>query len=224
MERPEASRKQRIIYATYLSDPTEHKDHFISEFRNTRDPYFDAARILTYQLLHASETQTRLAIPFVVFIHQNFDIYIKKEDRLQTDGAEVTEWSDFRVDWVRPTESRWADVLTKLRLWEMVQYDRILLLSGDSVLARCLDRILSTYVASNHSLYPSRVLEDFWDWDTLNAGFMILQPSLKMFHYFEELLAVEDSFDTSMAVLNVTLSRGDPDPTPWITVNFSWNI
>lgn len=31
-----------------------------------------------------------------------------------------------------------------------------------------------------------------------------------MLHYFEELLAVEDSFDTSMALLNVTLSRGDP--------------
>lgn len=89
-----------------------------------------------------------------------------------------------------------------------------------------------TYIAAglpqlrtNHSSHPSRVPEDFWDWDTLNAGFMILQPSLKMFRYFEALLAVEDSFDTSVAdqsVLNVALSR--EGPTPWTAVDFSWNI
>lgn len=254
-ESPEATKSQRIIYATYLSAPTEQKDHFISEFRNTSDPYFDAARILTYQLLHAPETRTRLAIPFVVFVHQNVDQ--EKRDRLRSDGAQVIEWSDFRVDWVRPMESRWADVLTKLRLWEMVQYELIVFLDGDSVLTRCLDGILSapltwlatstqtslsingveiplpeTYIAAglpqlrtNHSSHPSRVPEDFWDWDTLNAGFMILKPSLEMFHYFEALLVVQDSFDTSVgdqSVLNVALSRGGP--TPWTTVDFSWNI
>ncbi|KAJ6191595.1 hypothetical protein N7519_001616 [Penicillium mononematosum] len=252
-EKSEAIRNQ-VIYATYLSAPTENKTHFISEFHNTSDPYFDAARILTYQLLHAPETRTRLDISFVVFVHENVDR--EKRDRLQSDGAQVIEWSDFRVDWVRPKDSRWADILTKLRLWEMVQYDLIVFLDGDSVLTRCIDGLLSsavswlattrqrsvslngteitlpeTYVAAglpqlriNHSSHPSRVPEDFWAWGNLNAGFMILQPSLR-FHYFEALLAVEDSFDTSVAdqsVLNVALSRGGP--TPWTTVDFSWNI
>lgn len=89
-----------------------------------------------------------------------------------------------------------------------------------------------TYIATglpqlrhNHSSHPSRVPEDFWDWDTLNTGFMILQPSLKMFHYFEALLEVRGSFDTSIAdqsVLNFALSRRGP--TPWTAVDFSWNI
>jgi alpha-N-acetylglucosamine transferase len=77
----------------------------------------------------------------------------------------------------------------------------------------------------NHSSHPSRVPVDFWDWDNLNAGFMILQPPLKMFRYFERLLAVEDSFDSSIgdqSLLNFALSRGGP--TPWTTVDFSWNI
>ncbi|KAJ5372787.1 hypothetical protein N7517_004793 [Penicillium concentricum] len=254
-ERSEAIRNQRIIYATYLSAPTDNKECFISEFYNTSDAYFDAARILTYQLLHAPETRTRLDIPFVVFVHQNVDR--EKRDRLQSDGAQVIEWSDFRVDWFRPTESRWVDALTKLRLWEMVQYDLIVFLDGDSVLTRCLDGLIitsstwletatqtslsfngveiplpETYIAAglpqlrmNHSSHPSRVPEDYWDWNTLNAGFMILQPSLKMFHYFETLLAVENNFDTSIAdqsVLNIALSRWGP--TPWTTVDFSWNI
>ncbi|KAJ5681051.1 hypothetical protein N7536_012190 [Penicillium majusculum] len=239
-ERPEATKSQRIIYAAYLSAPTEQKDHFISEFGNTRDPYFDAARILTYQLLHAPETRTRLAIPFVVFVHQNVDQ--EKRDRLQSDGAQVIEWSDFRVDWVRPTESRWTDVLTKLRLWAMVQCLDGILSAPVTWLATSTQTSLSihgvevplpeTYIAAglpqlrtNHSSHPLRVPEDFWDWDTLNAGFMILQPSLKMFRYFEALLAVEDSFDTSVAdqsVLNVAFSR--EGPTPWTAVDFSWNI
>ncbi|CAG8898757.1 unnamed protein product [Penicillium egyptiacum] len=254
-EWPEAIGNQRIIYATYLSAPTENKTYWISEFHNTSDPYFDAARILTYQLLHAPETRTGLDIPFVVFVHENVDQ--EKRNRLQSDGAQVIEWSDFRVDWVRPKDSRWVDILTKLRLWEMVQYDLIVYLDGDSVLTRCIDGLLSsaatwlattkqtllslngteirlpeTYIAAglpqlrpNHSSHPSRVPEDFWHWDNLNAGFMILQPSLEMFHYFEALLAVEDSFDTSIgdqSVLNVALSRGGP--TPWTAVDFWWNI
>ncbi|CAI7616048.1 unnamed protein product [Penicillium glandicola] len=141
VERSKAISNQRVIYATYLSAPTENKDHFISEFQNTSDPYFDAARILTYQLLHAPETRTRLDIPFVVFVHQNIDQ--EKRERLQSDGAQVIEWSDFRIDWVRPAESRWVDTLTKLRLWEMVQYDLIVFLDGDSVLTRCIDGLLS---------------------------------------------------------------------------------
>ncbi|KAJ5192291.1 hypothetical protein N7449_008433 [Penicillium cf. viridicatum] len=41
--RPEATRKQRIIYATYLSAPAEKKDHFISEFRNTSESVLNVA-------------------------------------------------------------------------------------------------------------------------------------------------------------------------------------
>ncbi|KAJ6133570.1 hypothetical protein N7471_008785 [Penicillium samsonianum] len=105
----------------------------------------------------------------------------------------------------------------------MVQYDLILFLDGDSVLMRCLDGILSAPAESR--IAPVACPGGFWGWDTLNTGFMILQPSLKMFHYFEALLGVQDSFDTSIAdqsVLNVALSR--EGPTPWTAVDFSWNI
>jgi alpha-N-acetylglucosamine transferase len=244
-----------VVYATYLSAPAEEKESQISYFKNSSDPYFDGARILTYQILHAPETRTKLNIPFVVFVHENVDRV--KRDRLALDGAQVIEWSDFRVDWIRPRDYRWVDVLTKLRLWEMEQYDLIVFLDGDSVLTRCIDYFLidpstwpkkphsptfthngvviplpQTYIAAglpqlrqNHSSHPSRVPEDFWDWNTLNSGFMILQPSLKMFRYFEALLAVENSFDSSIgdqSVLNVALSRSGP--TPWTTVDLSWNI
>ena len=62
-----------------------------------------------------------------------------------------------------------------------------------------------TYIAAglpqlrqNHTTHPSQVPEDFWDWDTLDSSFMVLQPSLTMFGYFEALWAVENSFDSSI--------------------------
>ncbi|KAJ5864996.1 uncharacterized protein N7529_006912 [Penicillium soppii] len=253
--RLESIKNKRVIYATYLSAPTKPKAQIISAFANSSDPYFDGARILTYQILHAPETRTKLNIPFVVFVHENVDQ--AKREGLKSDGAQVIEWPDFRVDWIRPKDHRWADVVTKLRLWEMVQYDLIVFLDGDSVMTRCIDDLLTdpdtwpqkstsstfthngveiplpeTYIAAglpqlrqNHSSQPSRVPEDFWDWNTLNSGFMILQPSLTMFRYFEALVADENSFDASIgdqSVLNVALSRWGP--TPWTAVDFSWNI
>jgi alpha-N-acetylglucosamine transferase len=246
---------RRVAYATYLSAPTEWPSHTVSGFWTSIDPYFDATRILAYQILHAPETRTKLKIPFVVFVHQNVDQ--DKRKRLQAQGAEVVELVDFRVDWIRPKDRRWIDALTKLRMWQMIQYDLIVFLDADSMLTRPLDELLSaeetlprapvqqavscngvevalpqTYIAAglpqlrpNHSANPSRVPEDFWGWDNLNTGFLVLQPSLKLFEYFECLLASKDSFDSSIAdqsVLNVAFTQSGP--IPWTMIDLSWNV
>ncbi|PGG96503.1 hypothetical protein AJ79_09563 [Helicocarpus griseus UAMH5409] len=225
---PAGLQSQRIIYATYLGPPREFHDFHFSPFHNSSDPYFDAARILTYQILHAPATRTRLGIGFVVFVHEG--VGQKERDRLRRDGAQVVELKDFTVDWVRPKDARWVDIMTKLRLWQMVQYDLIVFLDADSVLTKPLDDLLSspdirprapkeptgiyhglnlplpeTYLVAglpqlrpNHSAGPSRVPEDYWNWVNLNSGFLVLKPSLEVFQYFKLLLAVKDSFDGSI--------------------------
>lgn len=250
-----ATKRQRIIYATYLSAPAEGNNYTISEFHTSSDPYFDAARILTYQILHAPETRTQLGIEFVVFVHENVDQ--KKRAILREDGAQLIEFADFRLEWIRPKDRRWADIQTKLRLWQMVQFDLIVFLDADSVLTKSIDYFLDdpsvwmrrpakpsvsfngveiplpeSYVLGalpqlrpNHSSHPSRVPEDYWDRHTLNAGFMIIQPCLELFHYFESLLNAEGSFDGSIAeqsILNFVFSPWGP--IPWTTLDHSWNI
>ncbi|KAI9046211.1 putative glycosyl transferase family 8 family [Aspergillus affinis] len=246
--------REKAIYATYLSKPSETLN-YLSEFHNSSDPYFDAARILTYQVLHAPETRTRLDIEFVIFVHENVDP--EKKDRLRRDGAHLIEWKDFSVDWVRPKDARWTHIMTKLRLWQMVQYDLVLFLDVDTVLSRPLDDIFSApeiysrapvlsqshhheidvpppgsyFIAglpqlrTNHSAHPSRVPEDFWDWFTINSGFMVLKPSLDVFRYFEAVLKVTNSFDGSIgdqSVLNHVFSPFGP--MPWVKLNLTWNI
>lgn len=245
----------RVVYATYLSAPTEWPEHGISSFWTSIDPYFDATRILTYQILHAPDTRTKLNISFVVFVHENVEHGKRKQ--LQAQGAEVIELADFRMDGFRPKDRRWIDVLTKLRMWQMIQYDLIVFLDADSLLTRPLDDLLNaeealprvpvqqavpcngigmplpqTYITAglpqlrpNHSANPSRVPEDFWAWENLNTGFLVLQPSLEIFHYFECLLASTDSFDSSIAdqsVLNYVFTQSGP--MPWTKVDFLWNI
>ncbi|KAF9885587.1 hypothetical protein FE257_012793 [Aspergillus nanangensis] len=246
---------QKVIYATYLSNPSEYVNYTLSEFHQSRDPYFDAARILTYQVLHAPETRTRLDIELVIFVHENVDQH--KKDRLRRDGAHLIEWSDFSVDWVRPKDARWTHIMTKLRLWQMVQYDLILFLDVDTILTRPLDDIFNApeiqpqapilsqshyhevdvplppsylllglpQLRTNHSALPSRVPEDFWDWETINSGFMVLKPSLEIFRYFESVLKIVDSFDGSIGDQSVINHVFSPlGPMPWKHINLSWNI
>jgi len=110
--RLDSIKRQRVVYTTYLNAPTKTQGYIISQFKNSSDPYFDGARILAYQILHAPETRTKLNIPLVVFVHENVDQ--TKRERLKSDGAQVMEWSDLRVDWIRPKDHRWMDVLAKL--------------------------------------------------------------------------------------------------------------
>jgi alpha-N-acetylglucosamine transferase len=41
--------------------------------------------------------------------------------------------------WLQPLAERWKDIMTKLRLWEFVQYDRILFLDADTFLLKPID-------------------------------------------------------------------------------------
>jgi alpha-N-acetylglucosamine transferase len=77
----------------------------------------------------------------------------------------------------------------------------------------------------NHTSHPSRVPEDYWNRDTLNSGFMILRPSLEIFHCFESVLSDKENFDGSIAeqsVLNFVFSPGGP--ISWTSLDYSWNI
>ncbi|PYI24223.1 nucleotide-diphospho-sugar transferase [Aspergillus violaceofuscus CBS 115571] len=250
-----ASPTQRSIYAAYLSPPTEFEDFWFSRYKNSSDPYFDAVRILAYQILHASATRTRRNLDFVVFVHEGVDE--SKRDCLRRDGARVVELPELRADWTRFKDARWAHVLTRLRLWQMVQYDRILLLDADSVLTRSIDTVwdlpeiqpkapLSTsvhvgervlplpksYVLAglpqlrlNHTARPTRVPEDFYDWETLNVGFLMLQPSLEIFDYFAAMLAVPESFESSIADQSLVNALFAADgPMPWTQLDLSWNV
>ncbi|KAH7370723.1 glycosyltransferase family 8 protein [Rhexocercosporidium sp. MPI-PUGE-AT-0058] len=119
----------RYAYATLLTSDDER--------------YYTAARILAYQLLVDPETKTSSDIPFVVMVTTS----VPKHQRQQLirDGAIVAHVEDVALPWWirqrlrRP--SRYGDQFIKLRVLQMLEYDRVLYLDVDTLIMKQLDKI-----------------------------------------------------------------------------------
>lgn len=120
-------------YATFLAGNDKSQED---------DVYLLGARVLAYQLLHASETKTQKNIPFLVIVTKT--VSREKRERLRKDGAIVVEVEDLVAEWIAlkdPINPRFRDVMTKLRLWEFTQFERICLIDGDTILMDNIDGV-----------------------------------------------------------------------------------
>lgn len=125
--------KSKNAYATFLAG---------NEMSEDEDVYFLGARLLAYQLIYDAKTRTRESIPFVVIVTKT--VSEAKKDRLRKDGAIVVVVEDLVAEWIAerdPINPRFHDVMTKLRLWELTQFDRICLIDGDTVLMDNIDGV-----------------------------------------------------------------------------------
>jgi alpha-N-acetylglucosamine transferase len=125
---------EKLAYVTFLSGTLDHDEDL------ENDNYFVAIRILIWQLLHQPETRTN-GMDVVVMVTPS--VSQSRRDRLQRDGAIVypVEFLRSKSRWAKAEDPRWEDVMTKLRVWEMTQYNRILVMDGDSMLVRRLDGV-----------------------------------------------------------------------------------
>lgn len=105
---------------------------------------FIAARILTYQLLHAEETRTRRNIPFIILVTES----VPKEQRneLAKAGAQVVTVQSIFVGseqkWLAGEDGIWDDSLTKFHAWNVLtDYARVVMLDVNTILTKSLDGI-----------------------------------------------------------------------------------
>lgn len=131
----------RYAFATVLLDPVSDSPDAI-ELHNH---YFVATRILCYQLLHCPELRAKRPSQFLVLVTEG--VPQKERDRLGKDGATVIAVEYLREGWVVPTLGKWRDVLVKLRLWQLVQYDKIAFMDADTVLTQPLDGVFEDKAA-----------------------------------------------------------------------------
>jgi alpha-N-acetylglucosamine transferase len=106
------------------------------------DTYFVAARVLTYQLLHAPRTRLQSPTPFIVLVTK--DVRESKRQRLRDDGASVVEVDQIDHN-ISISEPRWVQTITKLRVFDptAIPYSTVLYLDTDIVLTRQIDSIFS---------------------------------------------------------------------------------
>jgi alpha-N-acetylglucosamine transferase len=120
----------KYAYATFLAGNDKSEDE---------DVYLLGARLLAYQLIHEPKTKSNNSIPFIVIVTKT--VTSAKIERLQRDGAVVVVVDDLVSHWIGKINPRFKDVMTKLRLWEFTQFERICLIDGDTVLMDNIDGV-----------------------------------------------------------------------------------
>ena len=199
-----------VAYATFYAPRGQDLDE--------PDEYFNATRLLAYKLLYDPETRTKINAPLVVMVTP----YVAQWKRqiLENDGCRVVEVQAVEGDYaITPAEERWIDTFSKLRIWQFVEYDRILFMDTDMLVQRCMDEIwneLASVPVHSDERIPDPYDEEPADGTYLlasigdaccyghslprplvnnfNSGFFMLKPSQSMFNKFLSVLNKPEKF------------------------------
>lgn len=244
----------RVAYATFLAGSTSgdrrETDEESAAIDDADDGYYLGTRVLAYQLLHSRSAGTNNSIPFLVVCTR--DVSKRKRDRLKKDGATIILVEKLQQDWVKAADARWIDVLTKLRLFQLVDYSKILFIDADTLVTAPLDGVFfdeaaltqgtkanpdaiqadeaplpRTYMFATHS--------DFWgyehayppptDLSYLNCGFFVFTPSAELFDYYMSVLQLPGRFDPGFPEQNLlNYAHRQSGNMPWKPLWYGWNV
>ncbi|KAF2123949.1 glycosyltransferase family 8 protein [Dothidotthia symphoricarpi CBS 119687] len=204
-------KSNNYAYAAFLAAPSE----ITHDAPDEDDMYFVNTRMLIYQALYAPATRTVNSYPFVVLVTP--DVTQSKRQRLEADGAQVIEAPKLALK--HSTRKQWRDVLTKLRLFELTQFDKVLFLDSDMLLVKPMDGIFSDPAVEERANKNDTSLETMpadeapqpqsylfaaisgsGSWKhvlppkgsrSINAGCVVFRPSLDLFNYYVSLAQPE---------------------------------
>ncbi|PVH98459.1 glycosyltransferase family 8 protein, partial [Periconia macrospinosa] len=238
---------EKLAIVTFLSGTLDKNDDWET------DEYFQATRLLAWQLIHSNSTKIR---------RPNLDFYVavtpsvsqSRRDRLEQDGAKLWPVDFLYAEWLHDTrhEMRWDDLMGKLRVWQMVEYSRVLLLDGDIILLEPLDDVFDDpgaqfrrtdrseppllpdeyvlggtheTIGPNHVFPPTFENNGLQKYGYFNAGFFLLAPNLQLFEYYMRLMNTKDGFDAEFMEQNL-LNRihSWQGPLPWTLIDVKWNM
>ncbi|KAE8454274.1 hypothetical protein EG329_005199 [Mollisiaceae sp. DMI_Dod_QoI] len=236
-----------VAFATLLL-PTNAKETDPIE----AERYFTSTRMLNYQLRYSKSTRSRKPIPFLVLATPDVPRY--QTLQLAQEGAYIVPIDPIPVpSWIKPGHSRWQNVMSKLRLFELTTYSRILFLDADTFLLHPMDGIffdpLSLPVNTSQQ-YPQEEKEAALPstyllaslpevlhvihtypphaWKNFNAGFFMLSPSRTLFNYYLSILNITNKFDPTYPEQNLlNYAHREWGNMPWQRLGGKqgeWNI
>lgn len=245
----------RVAFATFLAgnshNPDREKTDEASEkIQDADDGYFIGARVLAYQLLHSKTAGTNNSIPFIVLCTE--EVSRRKRDRLRKDGATVILVEKLKAEWVKAAAERWADVLAKLRLFQLTEYHKIAFIDADTLVTEPLDGVFYDEATLTQATLPNPAQikddeaplprtymlathGDFWGYDHeyppptdlsyLNCGFFVFTPSKVLFDYYMSLLQLPGRFDPGFPEQNLLNYAHRRDGNmPWTPLWYGWNV
>lgn len=227
-------------YVLFLAD-------YSADDHEGTDVYYTATRVLLYQLLHDPSTRTQASIP-VIILATDF-VKPARIDRLRASGADVRIVDRIEpAPWSPPIKTAsWRDILTKLRAFELYDFEKVLPLDSDMLLVDRLDDVfsdpatdiltpnatlarpdegplpskymLSTQIITNdtHHSYPPVGAPYF------SAGVFLCHPNAKSVKYYESLMQVPNRFPTELAEQDfLNYAHRKDGPMPWQDFDYRW--
>lgn len=214
---------------------------------DNEDAYFVATRVLGYQLMHQPETRSNTSIPFVVVVSDK--VSHSKRARLEKDGAKVVVVDNISDPQWLTTIQQYQGVLTKLRIFQQTEYEKMLYMDADMFITRRMDSIFedegtriqqptiakdtvpetaplpSSFLLAGQPQQVSRVhsyppdLTASW----MCSGFMVFQPSQAIFSYYTSIALRPNSFDPHFPDQNLlNYAHRRDGPMPWTNVYYKW--
>ncbi|KAJ5963105.1 hypothetical protein N7481_013410 [Penicillium waksmanii] len=237
--------RQDIAVATFFAGETAPGDN------EEEDSYFIAIRTLAYQLRHSPQTRLDPSIPFIILVAP--EVIHEKRKQLADDGAIVIEVDNVKTN-LTVDVPRWRNCWTKLRLFDpqILPFERVLFMDGDTVLTRPIDGVFddpaaqvrdSKNVADQLKLdevpLPTTYLfagkPEAFTYDHhyppdmsgnyLNAGFFVYSPSKEIMQYYMSVLGLGGRFEPNMPEQNLlNYAHRMEGNMPWQKLHYSWNV
>lgn len=209
--------RSKYAYVTLLGRDALHNETDIND-----DMYFASMRTLGWSLLHAKESKTA-GISFVVLAVPG--VNPEKTARLEKDGAIVVHVEPVAIpDWLPVNVHReWQDCWAKLRLFELEQFEKVLFLDADIIVAGRLDVVFETALIQESIKdqavevdYPTTIPPEYVfcagietsvdhhfppiekeleKGQYINAGVFVTKPSIAMLDHYMSVLNTPNSFE-----------------------------
>ena len=222
-------------------------DYSTADDNEGADIYYTAARVLLYQLLHAPSTRTQASIPVIILATDS--VKPARIDRLRASGADVRIVDRIKAaPWSKPIETAsWRDVLTKLRAFELYEFEKVLLLDLDMLLVDRLDDVFSdpatdilapnaTLARSDEGPLPSRYMlsaqiitnDPTHSYPPVgapyfSAGFFLIHPNPESVKYYESLMQIPHRFSTELPEQDfLNYAHRKDGPMPWRDFDYRW--
>lgn len=138
------------------------------------------------EVLGKSLDATRTTVPKIVLVTP--DVGHTARNRLEHQGWRLHEVAPIDCPpKARLLFPRFATVFTKLRVWELTEFERAVLLDADTLVLQNVDDL---FTRPAFAAGP-----DFFLPDRFNSGVMVLEPSHATFERMTEALHVADTYD-----------------------------
>ena len=136
--------------------------------------------------LAQSVKNTKTEIPFFVLVPEDIDSGVI--EKLTLNNVEYIKFTASETEQVE-TNHYWKDTITKLRVFALTEFDKIVFLDADAIAFKNLDSLFEkphlSAVAAGKELHP--------DWIYLNSGLMVIEPDIE--HYNAMVSLIEEAHD-----------------------------